>query len=65
MERERHSFSAEALFSSLVVCIHAFACANCNSDGYVVEAADTVCDFCSTEFFQAESHRLLHIFGDA
>ena len=26
------SFVAEALFSSLVECVHAFACANCNRE---------------------------------
>ena len=31
IERERYSFSAEALFSSLVVRVHASACAKCKS----------------------------------
>jgi len=39
-----NSFSAEALFSSPVVCVHAFACENCTRDQCVMEASDTACD---------------------
>ena len=60
--RERYSFPAEALFSSLVGCVHAFTCATSTRDWYEMEAADTAHDFRLIEFIKAEIHGFFELF---